>query len=235
MAVSVLTLAAPLLDESFANLDTAVRTQLRDLVRRLHDRTGIPVVIVTHDREDVLDIADYLVVMSHGQVLQHGPTHEVFRRPTTAIAARLVGIPNILPVRDLHTGPDHDPVAVTDWGPLPLTNTATGSAPGIGRYQVAIPTDAITLTPTGVPATVEVSRPAVHGHRLRLRTPDSPHPLDGLLTAPDTEPPAPGDTVRVRIDPTRCHLLSATPPTSTHTTPTATTTPDDPTVATHRH
>ena len=206
---------ALLLDESFSNLDTAIRAQLRDLVRRLHERTGIPVVIVTHDREDVLEIADHCVVMAHGHVLQQGPIEDVFRHPTTTTAARLVGVQNIVPVRERPSRNGAGTLVVTDWGRLNLGPNCVASADHVG-----IPADAVGLAPTGTPATIEASRLAVDGRRrLRLRTPHSDDVLEALVD-PDAEPPAAGDTVHVHIDGTRCHLLSpertrqpgATPP-----------------------
>ena len=195
---------ALLLDESFANLDTAVRGQLRDLVRRLHERTGIPVVVVTHDRDDVLEIADHCVVMADGHVLQQGPIEEVFRHPTTTTAARLVGVPNIIPVRERPRRNGAGTLAVTDWGRLNLTEDCVAGADHVG-----IPADAVTLAPSGTQATIEASRPAAYGNRrLRLRTPRSDDILEALVDSDGTPPPARGDTVRVHIDESRCHLLS---------------------------
>jgi ABC-type sulfate/molybdate transport systems ATPase subunit len=205
---------ALLLDESFANLDTTVRGKLRRLVRHLHERTGIPIIVVTHDRDDVLDIADHLVVMSRGASIQQGPTRDVFRHPTTRISAQLVGVPNILTVHQRHPQADGDVLAVTDWGPLLLPNHTNPH----GCHELAVPATAVTVGATGTATIVETSRPALHGHRLTLRpsTSGSPETLTVLLTLTN-DPPAPGDRVHIHINPDYCQPLTPAP-TSAHTT-----------------
>ncbi|MGH3827087.1 MAG: ABC transporter ATP-binding protein [Pseudonocardiaceae bacterium] len=202
---------ALLLDESCANLDTTGRGTLRSLVRRLHERTGIPIIIVTHDRDDVLDITDHLAVMSRGAFIQQGPTRDVFRHPTTRISAQLVGVPNILTVHQLHPQAGNDVLADTDWGPVRLSHHAIPP----GCRELAVPTTAITVHPTGsatgTAGIVEASRPALDGHRLLVRpTPsasDSPETLTVLLTRANDEPPAPGDRLHIHINPDRCQPL----------------------------
>src|SRR5215210_7071413 len=107
---------ALLLDESFSYLDAHVKRQLRDLVRQLHERTGIPVILVTHDREDVADLCDYVVVMQRGRVVQQGSVHEVFTNPASRAVAQLVGVPNILQVRRLERAGTDAVAVTTDWG-----------------------------------------------------------------------------------------------------------------------
>lgn len=202
---------ALLLDESFANLDTTVRGKLRSLVRRLHERTGIPIIIVTHDRDDVLDITDHLAVMSRGTFIQQGPTRDVFRHPITRISAQLVGVPNILTVHQLHPQAGNDVLADTDWGPLLLPRRTNP----YGCHELAVPATAITVSitggATGTAAIVEASRPALHGHRLIVRPSsgrsDNPETLTILLTRTNDEPPTPGDRVHIRINPDRCQPL----------------------------
>lgn len=203
---------ALLLDESFANLDTTVRGKLRALVRRLHERTGVCLIIVTHDREDVLDLADHLVVMSHGVFIQQGCTREVFRHPTTRISAQLVGVPNILTVHQLHFQADNV-LAVTDWGPLLLPRRADSD----GCHELAVPATAITMGTTGTAAIVDASRPALHGHQLILRPHPGPHSnhstspetLTVLLIPTNDEPPTPGDRVHIHINPDYCQPLNS--------------------------
>ena len=56
-----------LLDEPFGALDARVRTELRAWLRRLHDETHTTTVIVTHDQEEAMEVADEVVVMNRGQ------------------------------------------------------------------------------------------------------------------------------------------------------------------------
>ncbi|WP_020017748.1 sulfate/molybdate ABC transporter ATP-binding protein [Promicromonospora sukumoe] len=83
-----------LLDEPMAALDVDVTPALRHLLREvLADRT---VVIATHDVLDALLLADRVVVLDGGRVVEHGPTREVLSRPRSAFAARIAGL-NITP------------------------------------------------------------------------------------------------------------------------------------------
>src|SRR5262249_17474871 len=64
---------------------------------------GIPVVLVTHDRIEAMSLADHLIVMDRGKVLQQGLVDEVFSRPADAGVARIVGMANVLPGRVAET------------------------------------------------------------------------------------------------------------------------------------
>ncbi|MEP6814891.1 MAG: ATP-binding cassette domain-containing protein [Marmoricola sp.] len=79
-----------LLDEPMAALDVAVAPALRQMLRRV--LTDRPVVIVTHDVLDALLLADRVVVVEHGQVVEDGPTAEVLARPRSGFAARIAGL-----------------------------------------------------------------------------------------------------------------------------------------------
>src|SRR5205823_795019 len=70
-----------LLDEPLSALDQATRDELRPALRRLLAGFGIPVVLVTHDRAEAIALADQIVVMDRGRVLQRGSVEEVFSRP----------------------------------------------------------------------------------------------------------------------------------------------------------
>ena len=61
-----------LLDEPFGALDAKVRTELREWLRRLHDEVHVTTVLVTHDQEEAMAIADHIAVMDHGRIEQVG-------------------------------------------------------------------------------------------------------------------------------------------------------------------
>lgn len=70
-----------LLDEPFAAVDLRVRRRLRDELRRIHEMTGTPMLLVTHDLNEVRQLSDSLVLLEHGRVLATGPTPEVLAAP----------------------------------------------------------------------------------------------------------------------------------------------------------
>jgi molybdate transport system permease protein len=88
-----------LLDEPFTGLDTPVRNELRRELRTLQRVTGLTTVLVTHDPDEAALLADEIVLMTDGTVLQSGPQPEVFAHPATPTAARLLG------ARNMHTEP----------------------------------------------------------------------------------------------------------------------------------
>ena len=70
-----------LLDEPFGALDARVRAELREWLRRLHDETHTTTVIVTHDQEEAMEVADEVAVMSNGAIEQVGSPRDVYERP----------------------------------------------------------------------------------------------------------------------------------------------------------
>jgi putative spermidine/putrescine transport system ATP-binding protein len=80
-----------LLDEPLSNLDAKLRGEVRVEIRRLQQRLGLTTVMVTHDQEEALTMADRLVVMSEGQVRQVGTQRDLYERPASRFVADFVG------------------------------------------------------------------------------------------------------------------------------------------------
>src|SRR5690554_1211530 len=72
-----------LLDEPFSNLDARLRAHLREEVRGILEEVGATAVLVTHDREEALTLADQVAVMGAGRILQVGSPEELYRQPAT--------------------------------------------------------------------------------------------------------------------------------------------------------
>jgi len=85
-----------LLDEPLSALDARVRQSLRHEIRALQRRLGVTTIMVTHDQEEALAMADRIVVMNHGVVEQVGAPVEVYTRPRSPFVARFVGQMNFL-------------------------------------------------------------------------------------------------------------------------------------------
>jgi len=83
-----------LLDEPFGALDARVRTELRAWLRRLHDETHTTTVIVTHDQEEAMEVADEVVVMNRGRVEQVAGPRELYERPANEFVMTFVGQAN---------------------------------------------------------------------------------------------------------------------------------------------
>jgi sulfate transport system ATP-binding protein len=85
-----------LLDEPFGALDARVRKELRGWLRRLHDETHTTTVIVTHDQEEAMDVADKVVVMNGGNIEQIAPPRELYDHPANEFVMSFVGPVNQL-------------------------------------------------------------------------------------------------------------------------------------------
>ncbi len=80
-----------LLDEPLSALDARVRVRLRDEIKDLQRRLGVTTIMVTHDQEEAMAMADRIVVMNHGVIEQVGTPIEIYTRPATAFVADFVG------------------------------------------------------------------------------------------------------------------------------------------------
>jgi iron(III) transport system ATP-binding protein len=87
-----------LLDEPLSALDAKVRAHLRHEVKQLQRRLGVTTIMVTHDQEEALSMADRVVVMNHGVIEQTGTPTEVYREPASLFVADFVGSMNKLEV-----------------------------------------------------------------------------------------------------------------------------------------
>jgi len=85
-----------LLDEPLSALDALERIRLRGEIRRLQKQVGITTIMVTHDQEEALSMADRIVVMNHGVIEQVGTPMEIYERPATPFVADFVGKVNVL-------------------------------------------------------------------------------------------------------------------------------------------
>ncbi|MDH3671014.1 MAG: putative 2-aminoethylphosphonate ABC transporter ATP-binding protein [Gammaproteobacteria bacterium] len=86
-----------LLDEPLSALDAKVRVYLRHEVRRLQRKLGITTVMVTHDQEEALTMADRIVVMDQGVIGQVGTPLQIYREPATSFVADFIGSMNFVP------------------------------------------------------------------------------------------------------------------------------------------
>ena len=183
--------AVILLDEPFSSLDGALRAEVRDdLVQALRD-SGASAIVVTHDAEDAMIMADDLALMDAGRVIQTGQPHDVYSRPTSIAAARLLGPINLI-ATDIQQG--------TATSVLGQTSTILPDGPA---WMVVRPTD-LRITPvgTGLEATVvatgyagayRVVRASIGNHALSIHVTD--------------QAPAVGQTVSITAVPDRLLVL----------------------------
>lgn len=133
-----------LLDEPFGALDANVRHDLRRWLRAIHEELGITTLFVTHDQEEALDLADRVVILNEGRIVQQGTPEEVCRRPDSAFVTKFLGDTNRL------TGTVKD-----GWASV---GSARLEAPGVadGEAEILLRPADLDWSPTGagIPATV---------------------------------------------------------------------------------
>ncbi|MDQ4070086.1 MAG: ABC transporter ATP-binding protein [Actinomycetota bacterium] len=117
-----------LLDEPFGSLDAALRDEIRSEVAGVLRASAATSLLVTHDQEEALSMADSVAVMRSGEIVQHGPPQDIYRRPADLWVANFVGRANILEGRV--TGAGKVECAL---GPLEL-----GDGPDDGAVDVVI-------------------------------------------------------------------------------------------------
>lgn len=205
-----------LLDEPLGALDRTLRERLTDELRTLLKHAGITSVYVTHDQIEAFAIADRVLLMQAGRIVQSGTPMEVYRHPANLFAARFLGLTNLIPGQVVTRAPE-----LTVMTPLGRLRIANGSAPPHTQVTVLIrPEAARPATPDGVNLieglvtrctfrggtqrigirhasgiTLELDLEAgalVEGQHARLTL----HPTALTVLAPteDTEPSAAGDT-----------------------------------------
>ncbi|CAN5128257.1 sn-glycerol-3-phosphate ABC transporter ATP-binding protein UgpC [soil metagenome] len=93
-----------LFDEPLSNLDAQLRSQMRVEIKKLHQRLGTTIVFVTHDQVEAMTMADRIVVMHAGRIMQAGSPMEVYERPDDVFTARFIGSPTMNILRTTPAG-----------------------------------------------------------------------------------------------------------------------------------
>ncbi len=142
-----------LLDEPLSNLDARIRLQMRHEIRAIQRHLGVTAILVTHDREEAMVMADQVVVLDQGRIAQVGSPEDVFQRPRTPYVASFMGAENII-----------------DAEAEPATAGVQLRVPGLARPPVAC------AAPAGTRGAVQVH---FRSERAQLHEQASPA-LDGL-------------------------------------------------------
>lgn len=82
-----------LLDEPLSNLDARLKIEMREEISRLHKELGITTILVTHDQEEAMTMADRIAVMKDGKIIQYGTPMDLYHRPSDFFVAQFIGTP----------------------------------------------------------------------------------------------------------------------------------------------
>lgn len=200
--------AAPralLLDEPLSAVDPEAREALQELLRRVCRERALPVLHVTHDRDEAFALADECHVLIAGRLRQQGRPLDVLRRPADAAVARFLGARNVLAAR---RDPGDPCVARLDGGggltaALPLPE---------GPVTVVVrPEDVhVSASPSAGAPTAAVTRLTLQGGHVLVGL-EAPAPLEALVPAAEIEAAGirVGHEVAVTVRPADVHVLPA--------------------------
>ena len=119
-----------LLDEPFGALDKNLRLDMQIEVKRLQRDFGITTILVTHDQEEAMSLADRIAVLNRGNVEQCAPPIDIYDRPATLFVNQFVGTTNLLPVTVVWVDGARAAVRVAESELVCAGPTVTGLAPG---------------------------------------------------------------------------------------------------------
>ena len=176
-----------LLDEPFSGLDSHLKAEVREATLQMLRGSGAAVMIVTHDAEEAMQMADDLALMSQGRILQRGAPHDCYLDPVSIEAARLLGEAEIIAAR-IQGG-----MASTAFGDVPAPALSDGDASLMLRADALVPGP-------GVEAAVSDVRFVGQAWRATLTA--------GGVSTPARLTERPGDRLSVRIDPNKARAFA---------------------------
>jgi molybdate transport system ATP-binding protein len=151
--------AALLLDEPFSSVDQVTKEKLHRELAHLRQRLKTPVILVTHDLNEAVALADRLCILHRGRTLQTGTPTEVMARPDNPLIARLVGLRNIFEGRVVAATPTKGKI---EWAGRTLEVENTGAFKEGDKVSWVIPPSGIILHRDERPSRGDNENP-VHG------------------------------------------------------------------------
>jgi sn-glycerol 3-phosphate transport system ATP-binding protein len=125
-----------LMDEPLSNLDAKLRNEMRDEIRGLQQNLGLTMIYVTHDQIEAMTMADQVVLLQNGRIVQIGAPHELYEHPATAFSAHFIGSP---PMNLIRLDQDKDRTALSAAGVrIPSPETSRGWSAGVRPEAIKI-------------------------------------------------------------------------------------------------
>lgn len=183
-----------LLDEAFSGLDKGLRAQLRAIALKAIAAQGAAALMVTHDAEEAMYMADTLALMIDGRIVQSGTPTELYLRPVSAAAAGLLGDVNS------YDGLVKDGTFVTPFGEIDASEMAEGPAQLLVRPEGVV----ITADPSAA-NTVKETHTLGANQALTIETPTS---LRWTVRAPIELAIPAGQMVRTSLNPAFCQIIA---------------------------
>ena len=147
-----------LLDEPFSAVDRATREKLYGELAELRRDLHMPVILVTHDLEEAVMLADRMTILSRGKSLQSGPPLEVMQQPATVDVARLVGLRNVFEGEVLSHSRDRG-ISILTWNGQRLRVRLQEAFPVGSKVAWSLPGAGVLLMPRDRPPSGDLDHP----------------------------------------------------------------------------
>lgn len=134
-----------LFDEPLSNLDAKLRTQMRVEIKKLHQRVGNTIIYVTHDQVEAMTLADRIVLMRDGHIIQVGTPLELFNAPVNTFVATFIGSPPMNLIDGVIS--ESGVIALSDGQTIPLPHSAGAGVHTGQKVQLGFRADS--LSPEG--------------------------------------------------------------------------------------
>jgi putative spermidine/putrescine transport system ATP-binding protein len=188
-----------LLDEPLGALDKSLREEMQNELLRIQRELGITTVMVTHDQEEAMSMADRIAVMNQGEIVQFGTATEIYDAPRTDFVSGFVGNSTFLQGALNRDGDDAWTLRTA--GGAHFRFRSAGPCQRVGAARLALRPEQIELCDDGAPAHVRYAKPMGHSTRVAVTLDDG---TELQLSAPRDraiEALGAGDRVHVRVKP----------------------------------
>ncbi|MEP2783272.1 MAG: sn-glycerol-3-phosphate ABC transporter ATP-binding protein UgpC [Pseudoruegeria sp.] len=197
--------SAFLFDEPLSNLDAKLRVEMRTEIKRLHGLLGRTTIYVTHDQVEALTLADRVVILKDGHILQEGPPLNLYDAPATRFVAEFIGSPQMNMFSGIVRNSGGE--AFVDVDGLSLAFTSIDAADGT-RVDLGARPEALLLCPSenaDLQTSIEVFEPLGSDTMVSAKVAGT---MAVVRLSPET-PVARGMNLSLRFDRTKLHLFDA--------------------------
>ncbi|WP_432717827.1 sn-glycerol-3-phosphate ABC transporter ATP-binding protein UgpC (plasmid) [Pantoea agglomerans] len=196
-----------LFDEPLSNLDAQLRMELRAEIKSLHQRFKTTMVYVTHDQVEAMTLADQIVVMKEGVIVQQGAPLAIYDRPVNTFVARFIGSPpmNLLDARFQTRDGLPGVCCGEQWLPLPRRWHSAAQQQADQPVTLGVRPHDLIFDASGQPAAVNIVE--ITGESTLLHLNWQGFPLHMQLTGRSDA--VPGGTLPVTVNPDKMHLFDA--------------------------
>lgn len=195
-----------LFDEPLSNLDAKLRVQMREEIKRLHQKVRTTSIYVTHDQIEAMTLADRIVIMKGGHIQQVGTPTELYQNPANEFVAGFIGSPSMNFLDgELSTKGDKRVVTLAD--NTVLTSTRPNTDISDGPVRIGLRPESLQLVNSSVSnvleGVVDLIEPTGAQNHLKISIGGTP------LTVVDTDlvPLSLNDAVKIHIDPSQLHIF----------------------------